>query len=92
MAKYYVQSGWVRLILEARTPRHAAVKAMRWCQDRQAAIFAEPVDERIREAEILEWQLDDEIIVKETGFESHGGVVFNTIALAAARTPLVRRT
>jgi hypothetical protein len=92
MAKYYVQSGWVRLILDARTPRDAAMKAMRWCRDRQAAVFAEPVDDRFREAEILEWQLDDQITVKETGFGSRGGMVFNTIALAAARNPVVRMT
>ena len=55
MAKYYVQSGWVRLVLDARTPRDAAVKAIQWSRDRQAEVFAEPADDRIREAEILEW-------------------------------------
>jgi len=92
MAKYYVQSGWVRLILDARTPKDAAVKAIQWSHDRQAEVFAEPADDRIREAELLEWQLDDQITVNETGFGSHGGKVFDTVELAAVRERVVRRT
>ena len=41
MAKYYIQSGWVRLVLDARTPGHAAERAMQWCHDRQAEILRE---------------------------------------------------
>jgi hypothetical protein len=92
MAKYYVQSGWVRLILDARTPKDAAVKAIQWSHDRQAEVFAEPADDRIREAEILEWQLDDHITVNETGFGSHGDRIFDTVELAAVRDRVVRRT
>ncbi|MCY2994555.1 MAG: hypothetical protein NTY19_42825 [Planctomycetota bacterium] len=92
MAKYYVESGWVRLVLDARTPRDAAVKAIQWCHDRQADVFAEPADDRIREAEILEWQLDGQIAVNETGFRSHGGKIFDTVELAAVRERVVRRT
>ena len=92
MAKYYVQSGWVRLILDARSPKDAAVKAIQWSHDRQAEVFAEPADDRIREAEILEWQLDDQITVNETGFGSHGGKVFDAVELAAAREFVVRRS
>jgi hypothetical protein len=81
MAKYYVQAGWVRLVLDARTPRDAALKAMQWSCDRQAEVLAEPADDRIREAEILEWQLDDQITVNERGFSNSVGDVFDTAVL-----------
>ena len=92
MAKYYVQSGWVRLILGARTPRDAALKAIQWSCDRQAEILAEPADDRIREAEILEWQLDDQIAVNETGFGTSRGKVFDTVELVPVREFVVRRS
>ena len=91
MAKYYVQSGWVRLMLDARTPRDAALKAIRWSRDWQAEVLAEPAEDRIREAEILEWQLDDQITVNETGFGSRDNQVFDTVELTAVRRCLVRR-
>ena len=91
MAKYYVQSGWVRLVLDVRTPRDAALKAIQWSCDRQAEILAEPADDRIREAEILEWQLDDQVTVNETGFGASRGNVFDTIELASVREFVVRR-
>jgi hypothetical protein len=78
MAKYYVRSGWVRLVLDARTPGEAAVKAILWSRDRRAEIFAEPAGERLREAEALEWQLDDQITVNQTGFTGGAGDVFDT--------------
>ena len=90
MAKYYVQSGWVRLVLDARTQRDAAVKAIQWSGDRQAEIFAEPADDRIREAEILEWQLDDQITVNETGFGTSRGRIFDTVELVPVREFVVR--
>jgi hypothetical protein len=92
MAKYYVQSGWLRLVLDARTPIDAALKAIRWSRDRQAEILAEPADDRIREAEILEWQLDDQITVNETGFGNSRVNVFDTVELAAVREFVVRRS
>lgn len=92
MAKYYVKSGWVRLVLDARTPGDAALKAIQWSWDRQAAVLAEPADDRIREAEILEWQLDDQITVNETGFATSQGKVFDTSELAAIRQFAIRRT
>ena len=92
MAKYYVQSGWVRLILDARSPKDAAVKAIQWSHAPQAEVFAEPADDRIREAEILDGQLDDQITVNETGFRSHDDKVFDTVELVAVRERVVRRT
>jgi hypothetical protein len=92
MAKHYVQSGWVRLILDAKSPRDAAMKAIRWSRDRRAEVFAEPAGERLREAEALEWQLGDQITINETGFASGAGRVFDTVELADIRHCEVRRT
>ena len=91
MAKYYVQSGWIRLVLDARSPGDAALRAVQWSYDRQAEVLAEPAEDRIREAELLEWQLDDQITVNETGFQSHRGTVFPTIELTAALERAPRR-
>ncbi len=77
MPKYYVESGRVRLVLDAETAEQAAVRAFQWSSDRQAEIFAEPPSELIREAEALEFQFDDEITVNEVGF-ANGGESFDT--------------
>jgi hypothetical protein len=79
------------LVLDARTPREAVLKAIQWSCDRQAEVLAEPADDRIREAEIVEWQLDDQITVNETGFGNSRSNVFDTVELAAVREFLVRR-
>jgi hypothetical protein len=91
MPKYYVRSGWVRLVLDATSPREAAVRGIQWSRDQQAAVLAEPVGERIREAEILEWQLDDQITVSETGFGGRAGQIFETAAVAAPPSRRVTR-
>jgi len=68
MPKYYIESGRVRLVLDAETAEQAAIRAFQWSSDRQAEVYAEPPSELIREAEASEFQLDDEITVNETGF------------------------
>jgi hypothetical protein len=65
MAKYYVQSANLRLVLDARTAWDAAVRAVQWCHDRQAEIYWEPGGDRIRDAEVLEWQIGRRITVGE---------------------------
>ena len=60
MPKYYVESGRVRTILIAETSRQAADKAIQRVRQRQAAIYAEPPSDTIRDAEAAEWQLGDE--------------------------------
>jgi hypothetical protein len=85
MAKYYVRSGWVRLVLDARTARDAAVKTLQWSSDRLAEIFGEPERDFTREVEALDFRLDDEIEVSEARFESGGGQVFDILDLPAAR-------
>ena len=68
MPKYYVESGWVRMVLDARNPEQAAVKAFSRCRERQAKIYAEAAAGIIRDAEAVEWELADEMQVSETGF------------------------
>ena len=84
MPKYYVESGHVRLVLDAETAETAAIKALQWSCDRQAEIFAEPSTELIREAEASEFRLDDEIKVNETGFGRSNAQTFDTLDIAAA--------
>ena len=85
MAKYYVRSGWVRLVLDARTAQDAAVRAIQWSLDGRAEIFREPERDRMREIEALEFQLDDEIEVSEVGLRPGSGEVFDVLDLPAVR-------
>jgi hypothetical protein len=89
MPKFYVRSGWVRLVLDARTARDAAVKAIQWSGARLAEVHGEPERDCIREAEAVEFQLDDKIEVSEVGFRSGSGQVFNVLDLPAAQ-PIAR--
>jgi hypothetical protein len=83
MPKYYVESGWVRMVLDARNAEQAAVKAFQRCRDRQAEIYAEAPSGTIRDAEAVEWQLADEIRVNETGFRGAECETFDTFEIAA---------
>ena len=83
MPKYYVESGWVRMVLDARNAEQAAVKAFQRCRERQAEIYAEPPSGIIRDAEAVEWQLADKIRVNETGFRGTDGETFGTFEIAA---------
>ncbi|NLF73767.1 MAG: hypothetical protein GX575_32430 [Candidatus Anammoximicrobium sp.] len=85
MAKYYVRSGWVRVVLDARTAQDAAVKAIQWSMAGRAEVFREPERDRMREVEALEFQLDDEIEVSEVGFRNGSGQVFGVLDLPAVR-------
>ena len=89
MAKYYVQSANLRLVLDARTAWDAAVRAVQWCHDRQAEIYREPVGDLIRDAEVLEWQIGRRITVSETGFGQSDGRVFETASLAVHRRQFI---
>jgi hypothetical protein len=40
MPKYYIESGWMRMVLDARSPKQAAVRAFQRCRERQAKIAA----------------------------------------------------
>ena len=88
MAKYYVQSGNLRLVLDAGTARDAAMRAVQRCQDRQAEIFQQPAGDRIRDIEVLDWQVDRQIRVSETGFEGDGDL-FETASLAVHRRQFI---
>lgn len=68
MAKYYVESGPVRLVMSAQDELHAAVRAFQWTCDRQAEIDAASPLEHVLEAERLGVQLGDVVFVNERGF------------------------
>lgn len=82
MPKYYVESGWVRMVLDARNPEQAAVRTFQRCQQRQAEIYADAAPGIIRDAEAVEWELTDEILVNETGFRGAEGQTFDTFEIA----------
>jgi hypothetical protein len=84
MAKYYVQSGAVQLVLQARSPKRAAVAAFQWSCDRQATIDAESPLEHVHIAEQLGWQLEEVISVSERGFGHVDATVFDTLDIVAA--------
>ena len=82
MPKYYVESGRIRLVLTADDAEQAAVKTFRWSCDRQAEVYSEPAGDLIRDAEAMEYMLDDQIQVNETGFAGDGEV-FDLLDIAA---------
>ncbi|MCU0959749.1 MAG: hypothetical protein MUF48_06560 [Pirellulaceae bacterium] len=84
MAKYYVQSGRVQLILQARSPRGAAVAAFQWSCDRQATIQSRTPVEHLRIAQQHGWQLDDVITVSEQGFGRADALAFDTCDVVVA--------
>ncbi len=84
MAKYYVQSGRVQLVLQARSPRAAAVAAFQWSCERQATIQSGSPIEHLRIAEQAGWQLDDVITVSEQGFGRHDALAFDTCHIVRA--------
>ena len=83
MAKYYVESGQVRVVFDAENVTEAAVKTFQWTCDKQAGIEAESPLEHIWEAEERGWQLDDEIRVSELGFGRVDAEVFDTLSVLA---------
>ena len=83
MAKYYIESGQVRVVFDAESVTEAAVKAFQWTCDKQAGIEAESPLEHIWEAEERGWQLDDEIRVSEVGFGRADAAVYDTLEVVA---------
>ena len=69
------------MVLDARDPEQAAVKAFQRCRERQAEIYAEAPAGTIRDAEAVEWQLADEIRVNETGFRGTDVETFDTFEI-----------
>ena len=78
MPKFYVQSGPVRLIFDAPNAEQAAVMAFQWTCDRQAEIEAVSPLDHMLVAEEQGWQLGDEVLVHEQGFNRRDGQVFDT--------------
>jgi len=84
MAKYYVESGRVRLVLEAGDAMEAAVHAFQWSCERQATIQTDSPLEHIQLAERLGWQLAETVRVNERGFDQPDGHIFDTLEVVAA--------
>ena len=84
MAKYYVQSGHVKLILDAADARQAAIDTFQWSCDKQATIHADSPLEHIQTAERYGWQLEDVIRVSEIGFDRRDAEEFDTLDIVAA--------
>ncbi len=83
MPKYYVQSGPVKLVVDARNAKKAAVKAFQWSCDKQSTIESESPLEHIQAAETMGWQLEDNVVVSERGFDSPNASVFDTLDVVA---------
>ena len=81
MPKFYVQSGRVCLVLDADSPRAAAIKSFEWTCEKQAEIEAASPLEHLRAAERHGWQLDDVILVNERGFGRADAEPFDTAAI-----------
>lgn len=84
MAKYYVQSGPVKLILDADSAHAAAIDTFQWTCDKQATIHTDSPLEHIQTAERLGWQLEEMIRVSELGFDSADAVEFDTLDIVGA--------
>ena len=79
MPKFYIQSGPVRLIFDAADAEQAAVMAFQWTCDQQAEIEAASPLDHVLVAEQRGWQLADEVVVNEQGFNRRDGQVFDTL-------------
>jgi hypothetical protein len=78
MAKYYVESGQVRVVFDAADATEAAVRMFQWSCDKQAGIDAESPVEHQWQAEEHGWQLEDAIRVSELGFGRSDAAAFDT--------------
>jgi hypothetical protein len=83
MAKYYVESGQVRVVFDAEDATAAAVRAFQWSCDKQAGIEAESPLDDVFDEEQLGWQLDAEIRVSELGFGRDDAQVLDTLDVVA---------
>ena len=54
MAKYYVPTEKLRLVLDAGSARTVAVRPVQRCYDGRDEIFREAAGDRIRDGEVLE--------------------------------------
>ncbi len=84
MAKFYIQSGPVRLVLDAECQLEAAIKAFQWTCDRQATINIACPIEHLEQAELRGWQLHEFVQVNERGFNRGDSAEFDTLLVVAA--------
>jgi len=84
MAKFYTQSGPVRLVVDAESQLEAAIKAFQWTCDKQATIDTECPLEHLEQAELRGWQLHEYVRVSERGFNRGDAAEFDTLLVVAA--------
>lgn len=84
MAKYYVQSGPIRLVLDAQNELEAAIKAFQWTCDKQATINTDCPLKHVEQAETNGWQVHEFIHVHEQGFDHTDAEEFDTLLVVAA--------
>lgn len=84
MAKYYVQSGPVRLVLDAANELEAAMKAFQWTCDKQATIDESCPIAHLEKAELNGWQMHELVHVSERGFSRMDAEEFDTLLVVAA--------
>ncbi len=83
MAKYYVESGQVRVVFDAQDATDAAVRTFQWSCNKQAGIEAQSPLEHFWQTEELGWQLEDQIRVSEVGFGRDDALVLDTLDVVA---------
>ncbi len=83
MAKYYVESGQVRVVFDAQDATDAAVMAFQWSSDKQAGIEVQSPLEHLWQAEEHGWQLEGQIRVSERGFGRDDALVLDTLDVVA---------
>jgi hypothetical protein len=82
MAKFYVQSGNVKMVLQARDSRSAAIwAAHRTLGDNMPFIDDQPVEEVTSKVEAL--RLDETIRVSQRGFDRADAKKFETLDIVS---------
>lgn len=82
MAKFYVQSGNVKMVLQARDSRSAAIwVAHRTLGDSLPFMDEQPVEEVTAKADVA--RLDESIRVSQRGFDRKDAKVFETLDIVS---------
>ena len=84
MAKFYVKSGYLRLIIDAPDSEDAAVKAIQWSCDKEDRVRAATSLRPLAEAEVQDGDLEETIQVSERGFGRPDASTFDTLDIVAA--------
>jgi len=84
MPKYYVESGYLQLVIDAFDSEDAAVKAIQWSFDKADRVQAAESLRSLEETEVQDGDLDVAIQVSERGFGRPDAMIFDTLDVVAA--------